>query len=87
MPDFIQRILDNPVAFIGALRAVALALAPFVPTLFTPDRLDAVFYGLSLALPLISLLFTGASAKAHDEAVQAALMTTPPVDVEHGDYG
>lgn len=78
MPGPIQRLLDNPVALVGVLRALALAVLTFAPTLFTSDQLDAVFYALSALLPFISLLFTGASAKAHSAEVDAALYTDPP---------
>lgn len=77
MPDWLARLTSNPVAFIGVLRAIALAVMGFVPTLFTNDQLDAVFYALSLLLPFVSMLFTGASSSANRAQVEEARREVP----------
>lgn len=79
MPGPIQRLIDNPVALIGVFRALALFAAAQGVGWFSDDaNVDATVNLLSLLLPFIALLFTGASAKAHNAEVTAALYTDPP---------
>lgn len=74
----IQRLIDNPVALIGVLRALALFLAAQGVGWFSDDsNVDAAMNVISLLFPFISLLFTGASAKAAGDTIKAAYLTVP----------
>ena len=92
MPDFIQRLIDNPVALVGVFRALAIFAAAQGVGWFSDDaNVDATVNLLSLLLPFLSLLFTGASSKAHNAEVEAALLTPAPdtaaqASYDNGDY-
>jgi len=75
--EWLKKLSENSVAFIGVLRALSLAVLTFAPTLWTSDQLDAVFYALGLLLPFVSLLFTGVSSAKHAEEIQVAYETIP----------
>ena len=86
MPSPIQRLLDNPVALVGVLRALAIAAMTWGVSWLTDDKVDAALNFLAIALPFLSLLFTGASAKAHSSEVREALNTPAPAVDTTVDY-
>lgn len=78
MPAWLERLLANPVALVGVLRALALAAVPYGLTWLSPATVDGWLNALAILLPFLSLIFTGASAAAHAADVQRALYQDPP---------
>jgi hypothetical protein len=76
--NVLQRLIDNPVALIGVLRALALFLAAQGIGWFSDDaNVEGAMNLISVLFPFIALLFTGASAKAADSETRAAYYTIP----------
>lgn len=74
----IRRILDNPAAVVGIIRAVLLAAIAYGAHWISPPQADAILNLLTATLPLLSLALTGISATATDAKIQQALATPAP---------
>ena len=76
--DLIKRLLANPAALVGVVRAVLIAGTLYGFAWFSDAHTSAVLELLGALLPILSLALTGISATATDAKIQEALNTPVP---------